>query len=133
MVNTLVYYLFTGDNVTKQYCGAVLSSLSFYEAARVTLCELGAIAALKGLAELNDDVTKQRCLVAFANLSDEDSIQKKMVDEGMVIFYSLLHLLIIIFKLQNTGVVSIIAELANSNQEINYICCAKVRILIFLG
>ena len=34
--------------MTKQYCGAVLSSLSFYEAARVTLCELGAIAALKG-------------------------------------------------------------------------------------
>ena len=42
------YFVFAGDNVTKQYCGAVLSSLSFYEAARVTLCELGAIAALKG-------------------------------------------------------------------------------------
>lgn len=64
----------------------MLSSLSFYEAARVTLCELGAISALKGLAELNDDVTKQRCLVAFANLSDEDSIQKKMVDEGLSIY-----------------------------------------------
>eukprot|EP01038_Epipyxis_sp_PR26KG_P013506 gene13506-18121_t len=93
-----------GSIETRQFCGAVLSSLSFYESCRVTLCELGSISALKGLAQLNDDTTKQRCLVAFANLSCEVSIQTKMVNEG---------------------VVSIIAELANSYQEINYICCAK--------
>jgi hypothetical protein len=33
------------------------------------------ISALKNLSTLADDVTKQRCLVAFANLSCEVSIQ----------------------------------------------------------
>lgn len=70
----------------------------------MTLCQMGAISALKGLAELTDETTKQRCLVAFANLSCEVSVQVSMIKEG---------------------VVSIIAELANSLKEVTYICCAK--------
>jgi hypothetical protein len=93
-----------GDVQTKIFCGAVLSSLSFYEASRVVLCDMGAITALKGLSEINDETTKQRVLVAFANLSCDVSVQEKMIDNG---------------------VVPIIAKLANSYQEINYICCAK--------
>jgi hypothetical protein len=49
-----------------------------------SLCELGAVAALKGLAELNDDLTKQRCLVAFANLSCEVTVQTKMIQDGIL-------------------------------------------------
>jgi hypothetical protein len=102
----VLIYLTTcvGDPTTKQFCGAVLSSLSYYESCRVILCDLGAIAALKGLAELNDETTKQRCLVAFANLSCELTVQVSMI---------------------KTGVVRIIAELANSLKEVTYICCAK--------
>ena len=55
------------------------------------------------MSSLNDDITKQRCLVAFANLSCDDSVQAAMVEHG---------------------VVSIISALANSYQEINQICCA---------
>ena len=33
------------------------------------------ISALKNLSNLSEGVTKQRCLVAFANLSCEESIQ----------------------------------------------------------
>jgi hypothetical protein len=75
--STAVMLCFTiiGDDLTQQFCGAVLSSLSFYESCRVTLCERGMISALKNLSTLADDVTKQRCLVAFANLSCEVSIQ----------------------------------------------------------
>jgi hypothetical protein len=62
------------------------------------------ISALKNLSELSDQVTKQRCLVAFANLSCEESIQLKMVDQGVVV---------------------IISNLADSYQESNFICCAK--------
>lgn len=65
----------TGDPVTQQFCAAVLSSLSFYESCRVKLCDLDIISALKNLSNLSDDVTKQRCLVAYANLSCETSIQ----------------------------------------------------------
>ena len=56
----------------------------YYSSSRERLfsCNFAALTTIEGLAELNDEVTKQRCLVAFANLSDEDSIQKKMVDEG---------------------------------------------------
>ena len=64
--------------MTQQFCGAVLSSLSFYESCRVKLCDLNMISALKNLSNLSDDVTKQRCLVAFANLSCEVSIQVKI-------------------------------------------------------
>ena len=103
-VPTLVKRAITGDPQTQQYCGAVLSSLSFYESCRVPLFEMNIIAALKKLADLNDDVTKQRCLAAFANLSCEESIQLKMVDQG---------------------VVSIISRLADSYQEVNYTCCAR--------
>jgi hypothetical protein len=103
-VPTLVQRAIVGDPQTQQYCGAVLSSLSFYESCRVQLFEMNIIAALKKLADLNDDVTKQRCLAAFANLSCEEAIQLKMVDQG---------------------VVSIISRLADSYQEVNYTCCAR--------
>lgn len=104
-VPNLVQGTVDGDQITKQFCGSVLSSLSFYEYCRIPLCNFGAISALKGLAlTQNDSVTKQRCLVAFANLSCEIHVQRQMINEG---------------------VVHIIAELANSYQEINYICCAK--------
>jgi len=53
---------------------------------------------------LNDETTKQRCLVAFANLSCELTVQVSMI---------------------KAGVVRIIAELANSLKEVTYICCAK--------
>lgn len=61
--------------MTQQFCAAVLSSLSFYESCRVKLCDLDIISALKNLSNLSDDITKQRCLVAYANLSCEKSIQ----------------------------------------------------------
>ena len=103
-VPTLVQKAIKGDRQTQQYCGAVLSSLSFYEPCRVPLFDMDTISALKKLADVNDDVTRQRCLAAFANLSCEESIQLKMV---------------------NQGVVSIISRLADSYQEVNYTCCAR--------
>ena len=104
-VPSLVEGTLKGDFTTKVFCGAVLSALSYYEVCRAPLCNLGAIAALKSLASLNDDLSHQRCLVAFANISCEESVRSHMVEEG---------------------VVSITASLiGNSYQEKNYICCAK--------
>lgn len=71
-----------GDPITQQFCAAVLSSLSFYESCRVKLCDLDIISALKNLSNLSDDITKQRCLVAYANLSCEKTIQ---VRESMLL------------------------------------------------
>jgi hypothetical protein len=53
---------------------------------------------------MTDDVTRQRCLVAYANLSCEDRVQDRMVREG---------------------VVAIIANLADSYFEDNQMYCAK--------
>jgi hypothetical protein len=104
-VPSLVEGTLKGPKATKQFCGAVLSALSFYEVCRSPLCDFGAIAAFKSLSELNDEVAHQRCLIAFANISCEESVRERMVEEG---------------------VVSICASLiGNSYQEKNYICCAK--------
>jgi len=104
-VPSLVGGTLKGDKVTKQFCGAVLSALSYYDVCRAPLCDFGAIVALKSLADLNDDVSHQRCLIAFANISCEESVRERMVEEG---------------------VVSVAAALiGNSYQEKNYICCAK--------
>jgi len=94
-----------GDDLTKQFCGAVLSALSYYDVCKAPLCDFGAIEAFKSLAQLNDDVSHQRCLVAFANISCEPTVRARMVEEG---------------------VVAVTASLiGNSYQEKNYICCAK--------
>ena len=104
-VPRLVEGTLRGDNTTKQFCGAVLSALSYYDSCKSPLCDFGAIAALKSLASLNDDISHQRCLVAFANISCEPTVRTRMVQEG---------------------VVSVTASLiGNSYQEKNYICCAK--------
>ena len=94
-----------GDMITKQFCGAVISALSLLDTCKVKLCYSGAIGALKALADLTDDASKQRCLVAFANISTEESVRTKMVEEGVV------------------GVIA--GLIGNSYQEKNYICCAK--------
>ena len=54
-VPSLVEGTLKGDRITKQFCGAVLSALSYYDVCRAPLCDFGAIAALKSLADLNDD------------------------------------------------------------------------------
>lgn len=152
-IPNLVQGAFHGTVKTKQFCGAVLSALSFYEICRVPLCEYGILKVLSTLSSLKDEidivtpdnsnivdkqiasglivanpndkgsianaipnedgvnaqyshhsVSKQRCLIAYANLSCEKSVQDKMIDEG---------------------VVKIISSLADSYQEANYLCCAK--------
>lgn len=104
-VSNLVQFALKGENETKQFCGAVLSALSQYASCRVMLCEMGCISALKNQADLPDDVSQLRCLVAFANISCELAVQEQMVNEG---------------------VVEVIAKLiANSYHEKNYTCCAK--------
>ena len=52
----------------------------------------------------DDDLSKQRCLAAFSNLSCEESIQLKIVEQG---------------------VVEIISILADSYQESTYTYCAR--------
>lgn len=91
-----------GDSITQQYCGSVLSVLSAYDSCRVDLTRFGVMDALTVLSEL-DDSTKQRCLVAFANLSCEYELHEEMIEKG---------------------VISIISKLVNSYQELNQICCA---------
>jgi hypothetical protein len=100
----LVGRVISSDDVTKQYCGAVLSSVSYYESCRQKLSDMNVAAAMIKLASLNDDIIKQRCLVSFANLSCEPSTHNDMV---------------------NQGVVGIISDLANTYKEYNYICSAK--------
>ena len=63
------------DEATKQSCCAVLSILSAHEACRRQLCTMGALPALIALARMNDDLTRLRCAVAFANLSHELTVQ----------------------------------------------------------
>ncbi len=104
-VPSLVEGTIKGDTTTKQFCGSVLSALSSFDACKAPLCDLGAISALKSLAELNDDVSQQRCLVAFANMSYEESVRVRMVEEGVV--------------------ACVAALIGNSYQEKNYVCCAK--------
>jgi hypothetical protein len=77
----LVKRVIEGDIITKQFCGAVLSSLSFYEPCRQQLSDMNMTSAMTSLAQLNDDVTKQRCLAAFANLSCEMNVHKEMVQK----------------------------------------------------
>lgn len=104
-VPSLVQYALKGERETKQFCGSVLSALSQFASCRAMLCEMGCISALKSQSDLPDDVSQLRCLVAFANISCELSVQEQMVNEG---------------------VVEIIASLvANSYHEMNYSCCAK--------
>jgi hypothetical protein len=100
----IIAYAISGDHINRQFCCAIISVLSYYEPCRIPLCNLGAIEAIKSLADLNDDDTKKRLLVAFANLSCTASLQQKMVDEG---------------------VVAIIAKLVDSYQELNQVCCAR--------
>ena len=91
-----------GDSITQQYCGSVLSVLSAYDSCRRDLVRFGVMDALRILSEL-DDNTKQRCLVAFANLSCESELHEEMIEKG---------------------VITIISKLVNSYQELNQICCA---------
>ena len=65
---------------------------------------MNCVAALKKLAEIDDDVTKQRCLSAFANLSCEESIQLRLIEQK---------------------VVGIISDLADSYHESTYIYCTR--------
>lgn len=92
----------TGDEITRQYCGSLISVLTAYDSCRMKLCSFGIVDALKSLSE-QDDHTKQRCLVAFANLSCESSLHEEMISKG---------------------VIGIISKLVNSYQELNQICCA---------
>ena len=62
------------------------------------------VAALKKLAEIDDEGTKQRCLSAFANLSCEESIQLRLIEQK---------------------VVGIISDLADSYHESTYIYCTR--------
>ena len=57
-VPTLVQRAIKGDSQTQQYCGAVLSSLSFYESCRVQLFEMNIISALKKLAEVGGAINQ---------------------------------------------------------------------------
>lgn len=49
------------------------------EECREQLCNCGALPALIQLASMDDDATKLRCVIAFANLSCEYTIQGQMV------------------------------------------------------
>ena len=91
-----------GDVITRQYCGSVLCALTAYESCRAELVGFGVMDALRSLSE-QDDHTKQRCLVAFANLSCETSLHEEMMSKGII---------------------GIISKLVNSYQELNQICCA---------
>ena len=49
------------------------------EECREQLCKCGALPALIQLAAMDDEATKLRCVVAFANLSCEYTIRGQMV------------------------------------------------------
>lgn len=49
------------------------------EECREQLCDCGALPALIQLASMDDEATKLRCVIAFANLSCEYTIQGQMV------------------------------------------------------
>lgn len=51
------------------------------EECREQLCNCGALPALIQLASMDDEATKIRCVVAFANLSCEYTIRGQMVRE----------------------------------------------------
>lgn len=94
------------DTATRQSCCAVLSAISAHESCRQPLCEMGALHALMSLAgdRTADDTTRLRCAVAFANLSNDPSVQEEMVE---------------------SGIVPVVAELSNSYCEENQLCCAR--------
>ncbi|KAJ8602339.1 hypothetical protein CTAYLR_004213 [Chrysophaeum taylorii] len=94
------------DAATRQSCCAVLSAVSAHEPCRRPLCEMGALLALISLAQDRsaDDTTRLRCAVAFANLSNEPSVQAEMVD---------------------AGIVPVIGDLSNSYCEENQLYCAR--------
>ena len=60
---------------------------------------------------MNDKTTRLRCAVAFANLSYEVTVQRMMVE---------------------SGVVPIIAELSNSYSEDNQLYCAKALLNLLI-
>lgn len=94
------------DAATRQACCAVLSAVSAHEPCREPLCDMGALEALMALAQdrTADDTTRLRCAVAFANLSNEPSVQRAMVD---------------------AGIVPVVADLSNSYCEENQLYCAR--------
>lgn len=104
IIPLLVKHAKDGDAKTRPYCGAVLSALSFYSRARISLIENNVLEILKLLSTTKNNTSKQHCLVAYANLSYEASVQEKMMSDN---------------------VVEIISSLAESYQEFNYLCAAK--------
>ena len=96
----------SSDAATREACCAVLSAVSAHEPCRQPLCAMGVLQALMGLAtdRSTDDTTRLRCAVAFANLSNESSVRKEMVD---------------------AGIVPVLADLSNSYCEENQLYCAR--------
>jgi hypothetical protein len=93
-----------GDLLTKQYCGSLLCVMTAYPSCRIKLVkDFGVLDAFNSLAD-QDELTKQQCLVAYANLSCEEELHEDMMSKSVV---SVIH------KLVHT-----------SYQEFSQTCCA---------
>jgi len=92
-----------GEDTKRSMC-TVLANLTFLQASRSTLAQLGAVGSLMNYAKLDDNDTRQRCAMAFCNLSCEAAIRGKMVEDG---------------------VVAVLGALSNSYSEENQQDCAK--------
>jgi len=74
-----------GDLITRQSCCAVISALSTHAECRQQICNstMNVLPALVSLAGTEDEMTRLRCAVAFANLSCEKNAQGMMVTYGV--------------------------------------------------
>mmetsp|Transcript_43927 Transcript_43927/g.138054 ORF Transcript_43927/g.138054 Transcript_43927/m.138054 type:complete len:1733 (-) Transcript_43927:50-5248(-) len=67
-----------------EYCGALLAVITSHDFCRGIIIQQGGLDVFLKLSSLEDADVQMQCLVAFANLSYEDSSREEMVEKGVI-------------------------------------------------